>query len=183
MNSSDADEKTACPTRRPRLPALPTAPAPAPDLSPLSIPGLRSPHLSRAAGRSSHSHTRAHGTRDAHAPLSSSPGRWRGAVLAFHHLGSWCSRDVGRNLTEKKAGDGIESPGLCDGWRRGTRQERGDSSFLGNAFFLLVMVTAFDRASPTHPPIPFAAAKFKSHCSTLIATAKEQVEAQAGHVK
>ena len=75
MNSSDADEKTACPTRRPRLPALPTAPAPAPDLSPLSIPGPRSPRLSRAAGRSSHSYTRAHGTRDAHAPLSSSPGR------------------------------------------------------------------------------------------------------------
>lgn len=113
MNSSDADEKTACPTRRPRLPALPTAPAPAPDLSPLSIPGPRSPHLSRAAGRSSHSHTRAHGTRDAHAPLSSSPGRWRGAVLAFHHLGSWCSRDAGRNLAEKKQGTGSKARGFA----------------------------------------------------------------------
>jgi len=60
---------------------------------------------------------------------------------------------------EKKAGDGIESPGFCDGRRRGTRQQRGDSSFLGNAFFLLVMVTAFDLASPTHPSIAFAAAK------------------------
>jgi len=156
MNSSDADEKTACPTRRPRLPALPTAPAPAPDLSPLSIPGPPSPRLSRAAGRSSHSYTRAHGTRDAHAPLSSSPGRC-GSRFSPPRLvvqpGCW------KESGGKKAGDGIESPGFCDGWRRGTRQQRGDSSFLGNAFFLLVMVTAFDLASPTHPSIAFAAAK------------------------